>query len=217
MRILPDARDLIDLTEHNVPLTANAFGEYLRSHAHQIVLSFTNVRELAGPLANQGDFLRIRVLLQALEALPHEYIEENPIVGLEIQSAVQAFSDGTEYQPVSPFVTRWDRTIMLLPGQRRAEYDMLVGLRLDEIVYDIFQYQPQVFAPPFERVPQLMKLFEQDRALLRAGKAPTRDHFIIAVKKHAEYHRVNLPPGREDELARWIYANPARCPGLRLN
>lgn len=135
MRILPDTRDLINLTERGLPIAADVFGEYLRTRNHQIVLSFTNIRELAGPLATGADFLRIRRLLQALEAMPHTYINEVPIVGAEIQSAVQAFSSGTEYQAVSTYVTRWDRTLMMPPGQTRSEFGNLVGLRLDDIVY----------------------------------------------------------------------------------
>lgn len=217
MRILPDARDLINLTEHNVPVNAQAFAEYLRCHDHQLVLSFTNIRELSGPLAHLGDFLQVRGLLQALEAIPHTYIKEAPIVGTEIESAVQAFNNGAEYQPVSPYVNRWDRTIVMLPGQEYTQYDRFVGLRLDEIIYDVFRYQPQVFAPPGQHLPRLIQQFEQDRVALRAGKAPPREHFIRSVKNHAARHRVKLPQGREDEFARWIYSDPNRCPGLRLN
>ncbi len=217
MLILPDTRDLIDLTEHHTPVIVRAFGDYLRVHNHQIVLSFTNIRELAGPLARNTDFLRVRGLLQELEAMPHTYIKEVAIVGMEIRSAVQAFDAGTEYQPISPYVVRWDRTILPMPGQINPEYERLVGLRLDEIVYDVFRFQPQVFAPPNHQLPTLITLLEQDRALLRAGKAPTKQHFLNAVRKHAASHRVALPQGREDDLAKWIYSNPSRCPGLRLN
>jgi hypothetical protein len=217
MLILPDARDLIDLTEHHAPVTARVFGNYLRVHTYQIVLSFSNIRELAGPLARNAEFLRVRALLQELETMPHTYIKEVAIVGMEIQAAVQAFNTGTEYQPVSPYVVRWDRTILPMPGQINPEYERLIGLRLDEIVYDVFRFQPQVFAPPNHQLPTLIALLEQDRALLRAGRAPTKQHFFNAVRKHAASHRVNLPQGREDEFAAWVYSNPNRCPGVRLN
>lgn len=58
---------------------------------------------------------------------------------------------------------------------------------------------------------------EGDRALLRAGKLPAKQHFIGSVRKHAATHRVTLPAGREDEFAQWIYRDPNRCPGFRLN
>ena len=204
MRILPDTRDLINLTEHSLPVAPEVFGEYLRAHDHEIVLSFTNIRELSGPLARSGDFLQIRRLLQALEAMPHTYLKEVPIVALEIQSAVQAFSTGTEYQSCWVYVTRWDRTLMMLPGQVRSAYDDIVGLRLDDIVHDVWRIRPQVFAPPIEHLPRLILQLEEDRKALRGGKAPAREHFTRSVKKHATRHRVPLPDGREDELARWI-------------
>lgn len=217
MRILPDTRDLINLTERDIPVTTAAFEEYLRAGHHEIVLSFTNIRELAGPLASNGDFLRIRAVLQALEAMPHSYVKEAAIVGMEIQSACQAFNSGGEYQPICPYVIRWDRTLMNLPGQMNPEYQRLIGLRLDEIVYDVFRFQRQVFAPPSHQLQNLITLLEQDRALLRGGQAPTKPHFTNAVRKHASSHGITLPQGRENELALWIYANPSRCPGLRLD
>lgn len=217
MRILPDTRDLINLTERQRPVTTVAFAEYLCSGHHEIAFSFTNIRELCGPLASQGDFLRIRALLQALEAMPHTYVKEAAIVGMEIQSAVQAFNSGGEYQPISPYVIRWDRTLLNLPGQINPEYQRLIGLRLDEIVYDVFRFQPQAFSPPHHQLPNLITLLEQDRTLLRYGQAPTKKHFANALVKHAASHRVILPQGRETDVALWIYANPNRCPGLRLN
>lgn len=76
---------------------------------------------------------------------------------------------------------------------------------------------PSVFAPPNQHLPALKSLLVEDRNLLRTGKAAAREHFISSVKKHAATHRVSLPHGQEDEFAKWIYANPNRCPGLRLN
>lgn len=217
MNILPDTRDLIDLTEHAHPIDAARFSEYLINRNHQIILSFTNIRELSGPLAVDGDFLRVRRLLQIVEAMPHTYLQEPTIPKKEIQSAVDAFVGGKEYEDISPYVARWDRTLSLLPGQIRTPYDMLVGLRLDDLVYDVFRHQPQVFSPPNQHLPRLVAQLAGDREALRSGKAPARQHFIGTVKRNAERHGVQLPQGREDELAEWIYANPARCPGLRLN
>jgi hypothetical protein len=218
INILPDTRDLIDLTEHSQPGASDAFREYLLSHNHQVVLTFNNVRELAGPLAvGDRDFLRIRPYLQSLEAMPHTYLKEVRIVGIELQSAVAAFTNGTEYQDVSPYVNRWDGTLMTQSGQVTSYFEMLVGLRLDEIVYEVFRYQPEAFAPLTEKLPDLVTLLEQDRELLRAGKAPIREHFKCSIKKHANYHKVALQVGKEEEFARWIYSDPRRCPGLRLN
>jgi hypothetical protein len=217
MLILPDTRDLINLTERDRPVTANTFAEYLRTHNHRIALTFTNIRELAGPIARGGDFLQIRRLLQILEAMPHTYLREAPIVGLEIRSAVEAFDTGTEYQAIPVYVTRWDRTLMMPRGQEQAAYDRIVGLRLDEIVYDIYRTRPQIFARPEHHVPALIRQFEEDRQRLRAGQALARTHFVNAFRRHSATHGVPLPVGREEAVAEWVYENPNRCPGQRLH
>ena len=36
------------------------------------------------------------------------------------------------------------------------------------------------------------------------------------VRKRSATHRIELPAGHEDEFARWIYENPAKCPGIQL-
>jgi hypothetical protein len=217
MRILLDSRDLINLVEHGCPTTTEVFDSYLRFGNHQSVLSFTNVRELSSPLAAGVPFLHLRPLLQSLEAMPHVYLKEVTIVGREIQAAVDAFNSGTEYQSLSPYVARWDDTLVAFPGQRRQAGEDWVNFRLDEIVYLINRARPDVFAPPEHHLPALKAQLESDREALRSGKAPARQHFMRSVKKHAATHRINLPNGREDEFAAWVYANPDRCPGLRLN
>jgi len=217
MRILLDSRDLINLVEHGRPTTIQQFDAYLRGGNHEIVLTFTNVRELASPLASGVEFLQVRGLLQSLEQMPHTYLKEITIVAIEIQAAVEAFNSGAEYQGCSPYVTRWDHTLMTLPGQQGSAADNWVNFRLDEIVYYINRVRPDVFAPPDHHLGNLRALLQNDRAALRAGQAPARQHFVSSIKRHAATHRVSLPNGREDEFAEWVYANPDRCPGLRLN
>lgn len=85
------------------------------------------------------------------------------------------------------------------------------------IVYDVYRYQRQAFAPLQEELPNLITILRQDRELLRDGKVPAREHFLRSIKKHAEYHKVPLPVGKEEAFARWVYNDPRRCPGLRLN
>lgn len=216
MRILLDSRDLINLAEHGRPTTTRDFDSYLRARNHEIVLTFTNVRELASPLAAGAEFLRVRSLLQALEQLPHAYLKEVTIVGIEIQSALDAFNSGTEYRNCSPYVTRWDHTLMMAPGQRPGTENW-VNLRLDEIIYYINLVRPDVFAPPEHHLGTLQALLQTDRTTLRAGQAPARQHFINSIKRHAATHGVRLPIGGEDEFGEWVYASPNRCPGLRLH
>jgi hypothetical protein len=216
MRILLDSRDLINLVEHDRPIAAQDFDAYLRQGGHQIVLSFTNVRELSSPLAMGAEFMRIRPMLQCLERMPHSCMKEVTIVATEIQSAVNAFNAKMEYQDCSPYVSRWDHVLSTPPELHEPAADSWINFRLDEIIYYINRISPGVFAPPNHHLPALREQFQNDRAALRAGQAPARQHFGRAIKKHAATHRVLLPAEREDEFAEWVYRNPERCPGLRL-
>lgn len=215
MRILLDSRDLINLVEHQRPATTAEFEAFLRAGNHEIVLCFSNVRELAGPIATGAGFLQVRPLLQSLDQMPHVYLREATIVAIEIQAAVEAFNAGTEYQTCSPYVQSWYET-MMLNRQQIVPAERLV-LRLDQVVDHISRTRPDVFGPPpIGHLETFRAILQHDRTLLRAGDAPARQHFIEVVKKHAASHRLDLPHGRENALAEWIYENCNRCPGLRF-
>jgi hypothetical protein len=213
MRILPDTRDLINLLQHGQPVTVEEFERYLQSGNHEIVLSNTNVREFAGPLASGAEFMELRPLFQALERMPHTCLRDVGILADEIQAAVEAFNAGAEYQAPTPYVRRWDDTLSM-PGQHQSPAADWVNFRLDDIIYALKGTRPDVFAPPAHALPKLQEQFENGRNQLRAGRAPARQHFIDSTKQRAR--GMPLPAGREDEFAEWVYANPNRCPGLRL-
>lgn len=159
----------------------------------------------------------VRPFLQALESLPHLFLREVSIFAIELQAAIDAFAAGNEYRDPSPYVRRWDHTILNAPGEQRPVEDYVVGQRLDNVVFLINVSRPDVFAPPRRHLPTLQTIIEGDRNLLRSGKLPPKLHFTVSLKKHAASHRVAPPQGREDEFARWVYSNPNRCPGARLN
>jgi hypothetical protein len=217
MRLLLDSRDLINVLERRSPISLNDLDSYLLAGGHELILCFSNIRELASPLASGRSYLEIRPHLQALEQLPHTYMKEVGIVGIELQAAADAFNAGIEFVNPSPYVDRWDRTLSPLPGNRRPIHDYLVGISLDNLVFAIFSTNRSIFEPLREKLAQFQRIIEADRALLRAGRLPAKQHFIDSVKKHAATHRVTLPKEREDEFATWIYQSPDRCPGLRLN
>jgi hypothetical protein len=144
-------------------------------------------------------------------------MKEVGIVGIELQAAVDAFNAGTEFANPSPYVSRWDETLTAPPGARRPATGFVVNLSLSNLVYSTYIGNRAVFGPPRERLARFRRILDDDRSLLRAGKLPAKQHFIGSVKKHAATHHVALPTGRETEFALWIYQNPNRCPGLRLN
>jgi hypothetical protein len=217
MRILLDSRDLINVLEQKSPVSVADLDSYLSKGGHQIVLCFSNVRELASPLANGASYFDIRPHLQTLERLRHTYMKEVGIVGIELLAAVDAFNAGSVFVNPSPYVDRWDKTLSPLPGNQRPNTDFLVNVSLDNLVFWTYLGNRRVFEPPREHLAQLRAILEADRTLLRAGKLPAKQHIVASVKKHAATHRVALPAGREDEFALWIYQKPNRCPGFRLN
>jgi len=217
MRILLDSRDLINVLEHKSPVSIPELDAYLCRGDHQIILCFSNIRELVSPLTDGASYLDIRPHLQTLEGLRHTYVKEVNIVGIELQAAVEAFTAGTEFVNPSPYVNRWDQTLSTPPGNRRPVTDLLVNVSLENLVFWTYIGNPTVFEPPHKHLPQLRNIMEGDRALLRSGKLPAKQHFMSSVRKHAGTHRVKLPAGREDEFAQWIYRDPNRCPGFRLN
>jgi hypothetical protein len=134
----------------------------------------------------------------------------------EIASAVEAFQNRTAYRAPGLFVRRWDETLMPLPGRHTSAIEELVNVRLDDIVYWIYRAQPVIFAPLDRFLEALRRQFEDDRRALRGRQAPAEEHFIRAVKKHAGTYGIQLPAGREDEFAKWVYESPDRCAGLRF-
>lgn len=216
MRILLDTRDLIAVVERGQPVSAQAFGTYLRDYNHQIVLCFSNVRELASPMYCANDILNTRASFQSLEHLPQTYLKEATIISREIRAAINAFANGEDYRDPSPYVVRWDYT-MGPDGAQPAIPENWIDVRLFDIVFSTYQGNRNVFAPPSEHLARLKEQFENDRAALRAGKAPAKQHFIISMRKQSARHKLQLPRGREDEFGGWVYSNPNRCPGFRLN
>jgi hypothetical protein len=216
MNVLPDSRDLIDLLERNRPVTIGQLATFLRDHHHEFVLSFTNVRELVGTLAVNGDFMRVRPWLQSVEQVPLVYIREALIPRDEIRSAVVAFNNRTVYGNPEVFVRRWDEALVPLPGQESSVINELVNVRLDDIVYWIYQARPNIFATFERHLGTLQRQLDEDRRALQARRAPAEEHFIRTVRNHSATNHIELPAGREDEFARWIYSNPGRCPGIQL-
>jgi hypothetical protein len=74
MRILLDAKDLIDIVEHGRPISVEGFGEWLREKGATAVLSFININDFVGPTFENNIFLDMRLLLQRIETLPLSYI-----------------------------------------------------------------------------------------------------------------------------------------------
>ena len=217
MRIFLDTRDLIGITERNRPAPIDEIRRSLLAGNHQLVYSFSNIREIAAPLAEGADFLRIRESLQRLESLPHVYMREVQIVELEIRAAVDAYTSGGEFTKPEIITDRWDRTLSPLPAGLISKVEMLINTRLDELVYMAYRVGPELFSAPKQHLPALLRIVAADRKLIKSGQLPAEMHFKTAIRNHSRTHKITLPAGHEDAFVDWVYANPARCPGVRLN
>jgi hypothetical protein len=75
MRVLLDAKDLINVVEHAKPVSLAGLEVWLKANSARLVFSLENIRALAGPLASDPASLpRIVQYLHDLEALPHCFI-----------------------------------------------------------------------------------------------------------------------------------------------
>lgn len=213
MRILLDAKDLIDVVEHGRPIPLSTFLEYLLAHGNQVVLTYTSVREFVAPLASDGEFLKMRALLQDVESLPLLYINEAKIQLLELLEAREALANNREYADIDPYVKRWDQTFSLRP----TEMDMLVNVRLDEMVYALWKKNPANLLFPKNFSEGARRQISSDRALPAGARRRPREVFTNSVGKHLARFEVFVPGEELVRLGAWIYQNPLRAPGVRLH
>lgn len=184
MRILLDAKDLINITEKSRPADAKAFGDWLREKNATAVLSFTNVSDLVGPAFATNTFLEKRVLLQALETLPLAYIREGTIIEDELRAALAAYRIGREPLAVDPYVSRWDETAKWIgePATR-----ILVGHRLDDFV---FMARRTIQAYKTEAA-GIRRCIETERAIPKAERWTLKHMFIGRTADRLAAHRID--------------------------
>jgi hypothetical protein len=212
MKVLLDSKDLIDLAEHATPLSLPDFRHRLQGKGAEAVLSYTNVREVAAPMATTGEILRIRAVLNQIEALPVCYIREAFIIVDELKSARRSFDSGRDYEPIDPFVPRWDYTFQY---HESAAKDY-VGYSLFNIVNDVSKSNPQVLLHDRKFAEGLRNLFSNERQMPRNIKKSPSANFPSSVARHLQFYRLRTPVGGVDAFGKWIYADPTRCPGFRF-
>jgi hypothetical protein len=213
MRILIDAKDLINVVEHGTPVSASDFDSFLRKHNVSLALTHTNVCEFVAPISKSWDFLSIRPFLQQIEALPVCYLREPSIPAEEILAALDGFIKGREPTAIDPYVPRWDYTFNLIGPAPAAKF---VGYRFDEIVYDLFREYPAAFEGYASKTPLLRRQFAEDRKLSAKIRRDLVTNFVESLRRYQKQWNLNYRGVDVDGFGRWIYENPARCPGLRL-
>ena len=209
MRILLDAKDLIDLVEFNRPIEITALSAWLNKGRATLVLSMTNVSDFVGAVFDGGDFLRMRALLQKIETLPLAYIREGRIIRDELSLAVAAYQPGHEPTSLDPYVSRWDEAAH---WKDESALKPLVGLRLDEIVY-----MARGAIQAYKKLTAVQRThIERQRELPDSERMSPRDIFINAIPKRFTDHGIEVPKIDFPTFGQWLWRVPSRCLGLRL-
>lgn len=214
MRILPDAKDLINTVEHDEGVTFNDFERFLTQGNHALVLTSTNVLEFAASLSDTDDFLQMRSLLQKLEKLPLLYIKETTIPLEELRSAKTAYDSRTQYREIDPYVARWDETISMV-GEPAAT-EPLVGLRLDEIIHMIWKRDRTALQFPKRSGELIRSHYEAKRKTTSAPRLLAKKEFEKYVGRQFTYWGIDASETDVSALSNWVYSDPARCPGLHM-
>lgn len=209
MNILLDTKDLIDLVEHEKPLPLSELKIRLQARGAVLIYSFVNIRGFVGPITLDAEsFPRIRGYLEELELLPHGYIRDTTIDKSELESAIRSFTVGNEYEPISPFVQRFDEVFPRF-AHSRFSHSHLTYYPLWRIVWDLWQAEPALFSPSDKHRRMHELAMNLDRKKPRKERRSTG-----LIEPITAFMRV--PPELAARLSPWIWSNPSRCPGLRL-
>lgn len=209
MKILLDAKDIINVVEHAQPLSIAELRNWLSKRDSVLVYSFENIRALCGPLAvGPSQVARIVGYLKELEGLPHCYIS-TAIDLLELRAAVRAFEEEREYQSIDPYVPRFDFVFPPLARPERPSYP------LSEVVLDIFRKCPQIFARRSRLEEICAFAMNEDRGRLNL-KAPVDVSLAVTPFVETLVQRLSVSRERAEKIASWVAAEPFRCPALRL-
>ena len=205
MRILLDAKDLINVVEHSNPVKLSEFDSWLRTSDAELVYSLVNIRGLAAPLALGSSFLpQVKDYLDRLESLPHCFVTSG-IDLLELQRALDCFGAGKEYVAINPYVPRFDYVFPPFLNAAKLYYPMR------DSVVDLWRARPNVFQPQpkYHKLQALGMSIDRDRMAARQSSSEPPSEWIVEILTL----KMNVEEERASQVASWIAANPLRCPG----
>jgi hypothetical protein len=209
MLIYLDTKDLINILQKSDPCSIEKIKGILKCGGHKLVYSMINILELSEPLLNKRAETNVMTLLNTLESLPHVFIHSACIHKLELEQASKAFERGIEYEETNPFVRRFDQTIDLNAAPPTRFY---LNYSLAETVWDL--YRVDAIGMPARHSASLKKLVAADRAL--SPSPSLHDGFVETIRKAIATHKIKCTFSDTKSFASWIYANPIRCPSIRL-
>jgi len=212
MRIYLDSRDLIALIEKRSSEDIDRFEERLRKNGSVLVFSMHNIMECCAPLVRGGGNSSVMKTLNRLEQLPHIYIAEARIEGLELQEAASAFIEQREYLPCTlPVVPRFDYAVCAFEKPPTKQY---IQYGLAQTVFELWLEDKSLFAGYSPQVEHLRAILESDRK--RPEYRRHERNFQYTVGRNLRLFNIGFPQGGVGKLSAWIYENPARCPAHRL-
>jgi len=211
MIVYLDARDLINLLQKLDPCTPQEFDEVLRAGKHSLALSLTSISEISVPLLHRDAKTNVMSLLGTLQKMQIRFLAEGRIAHLELQEALSAFSEGREVLEIDPFVGRFDDTFVV---KGESPVAMLINLSLQEIVWRIWTTRPEVLTAQLTFADGLRKILQNDRS--SSDQLNVKEHFSLALGKHLVHHGLRVPEAGVKPFARWVRANPGRCPSVQL-
>lgn len=174
-----------------------------------LVYSLQNIRALAAPIgAETSQLSRIRGYVEQIEQLPHCYISPD-IDLMELRSALRCFEANKEYEPIDPYVPRFDYVFPGFADRQRLIYPLW------DVVRDLWEACPQIFGPQLKahKLQALAMAVDRDRPQTgrsRVAVPPSEPIIEFLVLK------TSVTRERAAEIASWIAAVPSRCPGLRV-
>ncbi len=208
MRILLDAKDLINVVEHSNPVKLSEFDGWLRTRDADLVYSLVNIRGLAAPLALGSSFLpQVKDYLDRLESLPHCFVTSG-IDLLELQRALDCFDAGKEYVAINPYVPRFDYVFPPFANPGKLYYPMR------DSVVDLWRACPNVFQPQpkYHKLQALGMSMDRDKMAARQSSSEPPSEWIVEILTL----KMNVAEERATQVASWIAANPLRCPAMWL-
>ena len=209
MLIYLDTKDLINILEKSIPLSAQQLENFLRRDNHKIVISLLTVMEIAQPLLYRKATTNVMGLLNQLERIPQTYIHSD-ISRLELEEAVRAFSTNDDYRGIHAFVNRFDETCDLNAFPATKDY---INFSLAETVWDLFNGGALGGLDKYA-TRYLKQTFAADRAL--CPKPSLKKHFTKKIEREIKQNNLTIHHDNIDAFAGWIYADASRCPSQRL-
>jgi hypothetical protein len=208
MRILLDAKDLINVVEHSKPLAISDLDAWLRKRSNSLVYSLENIRALVAPIVDPAQLLRIRGYVEQLEELPHCYITAGLDL-LELRSALLSFEAGKEYEPIDPYVPRFDYVFPPFANPGRLTYPFW------DIVHDLWKACPQIFKPQAKMHRLQTLAMSTDREKPQSGRSRVAEPPVQPIIEFLVL-KMSITRERAAAVAAWVAGSPARCPGLWL-